>query len=69
MAGYVPCDGSGKNAVDLVRYPGQRPVGVLDSGSPAKTFGKCPACPRTVMAYGLPAFIKVTRHKPQQADT
>ena len=60
MSGYEPCAGSGQNASDLVRYPSRRDgLGMTR----AKTFGECPACGRTVMAYGLAMSIKVTRHK------
>jgi hypothetical protein len=65
MASYTPCEGSGKYAVDLEQYPSQ-PNGL--GATRAKTFGKCPACPRTVMTYGLAGFIKANRHKPQQEE-
>ena len=66
MAGYTPCAGSGQNAVNLLKVP-SRPGGL--GVSPAKTFGDCPACGRTVKSNGLVARIKVNRHKAHQADT
>jgi hypothetical protein len=62
MTSYTPCEGSGRNAVDLERYPSQRDGLGMTRG---KTFGKCPGCDRTVMAYGITASIKVNRHKPK----
>lgn len=65
MASYVPCDGTGRNAVNLEHYPSQ-PDGL--GATRAKTFGKCPACPRTVRSYGIVQRIKVNRHKPQPTE-
>ena len=65
MASYIPCDGSGKNAVHLEQYP-SRPDGL--GMTRGKTFGKCPACARTVKAYGITARITVTRHKAQASE-
>lgn len=63
MPGYIPCAGSGKNAVDLKQYPSQRNgLGFTQ----AKTFGYCPRCRRTVGVDGLATFIKVNRHKMQE---
>lgn len=59
---YTPCEGSGKSAVNLERYP-SRPDGL--GMTRAKTFGNCPACGRMVMSYGLAQSIKITRHKAQ----
>lgn len=66
MAGYTPCEGSGRDAVNLERYP-SRSDGL--GMTRAKTFGDCPACGRVVKAYGLPVRIKVTRHKAQESDS
>lgn len=65
MASYVPCEGSGQNAVNLEQYPSQ-PNGLGFTQS--KTFGTCPNCPRTVKANGLAVHIKVNRHKPQPTE-
>jgi hypothetical protein len=65
MPGYTPCDGTGKNAVNIEQYPSQ-PNGL--GYTKAKTFGNCPGCGRTVMSLGLVQFIKVNRHKPQQRE-
>lgn len=65
MASFTPCEGSGKAAKDLGRYPSV-PDGL--GFTRAKTFGSCPACGRTVMSYGLVQVITVTRHKAQQRD-
>ena len=65
MAGYTPCEGSGRDAVNLERYP-SRPDGL--GMTRAKTFGDCPACGRVVKSYGVVARIKVTRHKAQESD-
>lgn len=65
MGGYIPCEGSGQNAVNLARFPSQ-PDGL--GMTRAKTFGECPACGRTVKSYGLVAHIKVTRHKAETRE-
>ena len=65
MSSYTPCEGSGRNAVNLERYP-SRPDGL--GMTRAKTFGTCPVCPRVVMSYGLAPRVKVARHKAQQSE-
>jgi hypothetical protein len=67
MPSYTPCDGTGKNAINIEQYPGT-PPGLGGSPSPARTFGNCPDCGRTVGVRGLAQFIKINRHKAQQED-
>jgi len=65
VASFEACAGSGMSAVSLERYPSQRDgLGMTR----AKTFGKCPACGRVVMSYGLVNAIRVTRHKAEAAE-
>lgn len=65
MTSYIPCEGSGEFAVNIEQYP-SRPDGL--GMTRGKTFGKCPACPRTVMVYGITPRIMVTRHKPKTSE-
>ena len=67
MASYTPCTGSGRNAVNLEHHPGT-PPGLGNSPTPARTYGECPACGRTVAERGYAYRIKVTRHKAQVPD-
>lgn len=63
MAGWTPCEGTGESAVDLDHYPARKSIGVLDPGSPASTYGKCPRCGFLIRASGIVHIIKVKRHK------
>ena len=65
MPTYVPCPGSGSNAVNLEHFASQ-PDGLGMTRS--KTFGDCPECGRVQMTYGYAARIKVNRHKAQPAE-
>ena len=67
MGSYTPCAGSGQNAVELKHYQGA-PPGLGSSPSPARTFGKCPACGRTVAERGYALRVKVNRHKATVPD-
>lgn len=68
MADYVPCEGGKLPAVALRHSPAIPSVGVLDPGSPAKTFGTCSACDYTVMSKGIVNMIMVPRHKPRHTE-
>lgn len=67
MASYVPCDGSGRNAVNIWRGAPSQPDGL--GMTRAKTFGDCPVCGRVQMSYGLVTHIKANRHKAQVRES
>jgi len=65
MTSFVPCPGTGSNAVSLERYPSQQD-GL--GWTRAKTFGNCPSCGYLVKSYGLVQNIKIARHKARTAE-